>query len=212
MQVFDLSGPIEDGADWYDDEAAPPVKLEEIGSREKEGWVSHTLAVQVLNGTTYIETAAHLFEDAPTLDRIPPERFICRAHVIRLPDEEQELPAPPDPLNAFRPGEDALLLHCGWDAKYNQPDFYNASPYFSKPLQEWVLERNPAILGGDMISFDHPADTAMPFLHAYFKRGGMILCPLVGLAAVPQNIVTLCAAPLKLVGANASPCRALAWI
>ena len=212
MRIFDLSGPIRDGADWYHEKITPPVRLEDIGSIEKEGWVSHTLTIQVLNGTTYLETPAHLFADGLLLNQVPPEKLICKAHVVRLPGDKQELPAPDHGLGDFQSGRDALLLHCGWDAHYNQPDFYNASPYFSKPLQEWILDHNPSILGGDMTSFDHPTEGNMPFLHAYFKRGGMILCPLVGLAAIPHDIVTLCAAPLKLMGANAAPCRVLAWV
>ena len=81
----------------------------------------------------------------------------------------------------------------------------------SKPLQEWILRHNPCILGGDMVSFDHPADTDMPFLRTYFKAGGMILCPLVGLGEIEKDEVTMCAAPMRLVGTNGAPCRVFAW-
>ena len=62
-----------------------------------------------------------------------------------------------------------------------------------------------------MVSFDHPEDTAMPFLRTYFGDGGMIIDPLYGLGNVPNDLVTVCAAPLRLVGATAAPCRVLAW-
>lgn len=212
MHIFDLSVPVRDGADWYKEEITPPVRLERIGSLEKDGWVSENLAIQVLNGTTYLETSAHMLKDGPTLDQVSPEKFICRGFVVHLGGDEQEIPAPPEPLNGFRPGEDALLLHSGWDTHVDSPDYYSASRYFSKPLQDWVLEHNPSIMGGDMLSFDHPGDWTMPFLKMFFQRGGMVLCPLVGLERMPDNVVTLCAAPLRLVGASAAPCRALAWV
>lgn len=210
MTVFDLSIPIEEGTDWYHEADCPPVALRRVGSLAETGWCSHTLSLMVLNGTTYLETAAHLYEDAPTLDEIPPHRFLTRAFVVQLTGEEKELPAPLGSLSGFQPGEDSLLLACGWDAHLHQSDYYRASPYFSRPLQEWILEHRPAILGGDMLSFDPPDDPAMPFLHDFFRGGGMIVCPLVGLDRLPER-VTLCVAPLKLVGANAAPCRALAW-
>ena len=212
VEVYDLSVPIKDGTDWYNDPLTPPVKIEDIGGIEKEGWVSQTLTIQVLNGCTYIETSAHLFKDGPTLDKVPPEKFLCRAHIIRLASDQQELPAPERGISEFGSGKDALLLYCGWDSHINQSDFYGASPYFAKPLQQMILDLNPSILGGDMVSFDHPDDASMPFLHTFFERGGMILCPLIGLGEIPRDVVTLCAAPLMLVGANASPCRALAWL
>jgi len=37
----------------------------------------------------------------------------------------------------------------------------------------------------------------------------MILCPLIGLDALPGTVTLYCA-PLKLVGSSAAPCRALA--
>ena len=211
MQLVDLSVPIVDGTDWYNEPGTDPVRISDNGSIEKEGWVSHTVNIQVLNGTTYIETSAHLYPDGPKLDEIPPDRFLCRAFVVRLPAGERELPAPDDDLIDFRAGEDAILLHCGWDAQLRSPDFYGDSPYFSKPLQSWILERNPSILGGDMVSFDHPADGEMPFLRTYFKGGGMILCPVIGLGDVKRETVTMCAAPMKLAGANAAPCRVFVW-
>jgi kynurenine formamidase len=120
------------------------------------------------------------------------------------------LPAPDHDLDGFRSGEDAILLHCGWDAHREAEDYYHASPYFGPELQEWLLRHRPAILGGDMLSFDHPQDSQMPFLRTFFRSGSMILCPLIGLAQLPP-VVTLCCAPVKLTGSSAAPCRALAW-
>lgn len=211
MTVYDLSVPTADGVDWYADPDCAPVDLHDVGSRAEVGWVSHHLSLMVLNGCTYLETAGHVLEGGATLDDVPPERFITRAFVVKLPGESQVLPAPEADVEGFEPGSDALLLHCGWDAHMHQPDYYHASPYFSAELQEWVLRHQPGILGGDMLSFDDPAGDAMPFVNEYFARGGIILCPLVGLERLPLPVVTLCATPLRLAGANAAPCRALAW-
>jgi len=211
VRIHDLSVPIRDGVDWYHEPGTDPVRLREVGSLDREGWRSSTLSLMVLNGTTYLETGAHLYPDAPMLDDIPPERFITRAFVVRLPPEHQELPAPGGDLADFRAGLDGLLLHCGWDRKLNDPDYYDASPYFSPALQEWILRHDPSILGGDMLSFDHPQDPDMPFLRRFFRGRGMILCPLVGLGVLPTDRLTLCVAPLRLAGASAAPCRVLAW-
>jgi kynurenine formamidase len=210
MTVYDLSVPILDGVDWYHEADCPAVALREVGSLPEVGWRSHTLSLMVLNGTTYLETAAHLYEDAPTLDDLPPQKFVTRAFVVQLSADSQELPAPECRLKDFQEQVDSLLLSCGWDAHLHDPDYYHASPYFSPALQDWLLEHRPVILGGDMLSFDHPADETMPFLREFFRGGGMILCPLVGLYRLPET-VTLCTAPLKLAGANAAPCRVLAW-
>ncbi|MBU0610185.1 MAG: cyclase family protein [Armatimonadetes bacterium] len=214
--IHDLSVPITNGTDWYREAGTIPVSLQRVGSYE-EGWVSHQVALMVLNGTTYLETGAHLYPDMSTLDEMPPEKFIARAFVVdvgcpAIRSGSQiicSLPAPRANLKGFRPDEDAILLACGWDRHVDADDYYHASPYFSPELQQWLLDHRPAILGGDMLSYDHPDDTAMPFLRTFFRGGGMILCPLIGLDALPPTVTLYCA-PLKLVGSNAAPCRALA--
>jgi kynurenine formamidase len=212
--IHDLSVPITDGTDWYREAGTIPVSLQQVGSYE-DGWVSHQVALMVLNGTTYLETAAHLYPDMPTLDQVPPEKFVTRAFVVDVgrgrlsAGPPSALPAPDAALPDFRPGEDAILLSCGWDRHVDADDYYHASPYFSPELQAWLLDHRPAILGGDMLSYDHPEDAGMPFLRAFFGGGGMILCPLVGLDALPGTVTLYCA-PLKLVGSSAAPCRALA--
>lgn len=211
MKVYDMSVPVLDGADWYNEEITPTVRVRNIGDLGAEGWVSHTIELAVLNGTTYIETGAHLFGDGPLLDEVLPERFLRRAHVMRCVVEEQEIRLPTEPPTGICSGEDAVLIATGWDAHFNQPDYYWKSPYFSKDLQAWLLDSRPSILGSDALSFDRPDDAAMPFLRAYFKTDGMILCPLQGLTDLPHAEMNLCAAPMKLASVNCAPCRALAW-
>lgn len=210
MRVYDLSVPVVDGVDWYRQADCPAVRVADIGSYARDGWRSHTVSVMVLNGTTYLETAAHIYEDQPTLDQIPPERFVSRAFVVKLEPCDQVLPAPEDAIEGFQPEVDSILLSCGWDRRMHARDYYHASPHFSTELQGWLLAHRPSILGGDMLSFDHPQDEQMPFVREFFRLGGMILCPLVGVEELPRQ-VTLCAAPMRLAGANAAPCRALAW-
>ncbi len=211
--IYDLSVPIVDGMDWYGDLIAdtPPVKLREVGSLQDQGWRSHCLSMMVLNGTTYLETAAHVYEGAPTLDEIPPEKFITRAFVVKLPAKGQEVPAPDYDLDGFEPGCDSLLLHLGWEENLHSALCFDDSPYFSPALQEWILQYEPAMLGGDTLSFDHHDDEDIPFVRQFFRQGGMILCPLVGVGKLPSETVTLCAAPIRLIGTSGAPCRVLAW-
>ncbi|MFH1615591.1 MAG: cyclase family protein [Planctomycetota bacterium] len=205
-----MSIPVKDGTAWYGKQCEP-VKIINIGSYAKEGWVSHILTLMVLCGSTYIETSAHLYPDGITLADIAPEFFLRRAFIVHLPKGKRILPCASKPPSDFRKKQDALLLASGWDEKSDEADYYAASPYFSKDLQEFILELSPAILGGDMLSFDAPDDDSQPFLHKYFHKGGIILVPLVGLGKVPKEVVTLCAAPLKLEKTCAAPCRALCW-
>ena len=210
-RVYDLSVPVADGVDWYNEPITPPVRVEDIGDMAAEGWVSHVMTIAPLNGTTYMETSAHLVEGGQLLDDLRPERFLCRAYIVRPRLDGQEILAPAEPLEGFRRECDAILVHTGWDVQMNKPGYYSESPYFSELMRQWLLDHQPSILGGDMLSYDHPESTGMSFLAEYFRRGGVILCPLVGMGELPFDVGTLCAAPMKLTGVNCAPCRALIW-
>jgi len=122
--IYDLTVPLVDGMDWYGEHDTAPAQVHEIGSLADQGWRSHWLSLMVLNGTTYLETAAHISADAPTLDQIPPERFITRAFVVKLAPESQEVPAPDCELEGFAPGVDSLLLYLGWEEHLYSPLCY----------------------------------------------------------------------------------------
>ncbi len=211
MIVYDLSVPVIDGTDWYGEPGCSPVSLQDVGNLDTDGWRSHSLSLMVLNGTTYLETSAHLLPDGETLEDLSPDRFLTYAHVVNVDSDGTQLLAPPDPLLQFTKRLDSMLICSGWDRRINQEDYYHDSPHFSPALQEWVLSHEPAIVGGDMLSFDDPSDRTMPFLRRYLSQGGVVVCPLMGLRKLPWERVTLCVAPLKLSGANAAPCRVLAW-
>ena len=150
-RVYDLSVPLVDGIDWYGKPTMPPVEVRPVGSLQELGWRSNWLSLMVLNGTTYLETAAHIYGDAPTLDEIPPEKFISRAFVLKLVSESQEVPAPDCELTGFAPGSDSLLLYLGWEEHLHSALCYGDSPYFSPALQAWILKYQPAMLGADTL-------------------------------------------------------------
>ena len=141
-KVYDLSVPVADGVDWYNEPITPPVRVEDIGDMAAEGWVSHVMTLAPLNGTTYLETSAHLIEGGQLLDDLPPDRFLCRAHIVRAALDGQEILAPADPIEGFRRERDAVLVHSGWDAQMNAPDYYRKSPYFSEPMHLHRVRRD----------------------------------------------------------------------
>lgn len=70
--IYDLSVPIVDGMDWYGYPETAPVQLREVGSLRDHAWRSHWLSMMVLNGTTYLETAATCSQMRRPWTRFPP--------------------------------------------------------------------------------------------------------------------------------------------
>jgi kynurenine formamidase len=215
MTFIDLTGTIETGMWHY--APIPPVEIEPLTSIEADGTEAHGFRLATITGT-YLETAAHHFHGQPTIDEIPPERFICEAVIVRLTEKQAATPITEDELQhaaadiAIREGE-AMLLNTGWARMWNAPNYVDDSPYLTMDAMRWIVSHRISILGGDMPCFDNPRG-GVGVNNVLFESGALILAPLVNLNAVPQGHVgvKLMAFPLKIKGVCGTPCRAIVEI
>jgi len=205
-RILDLSGPIRNGAEWFGP-PCEPVAIYAIGSLTAEGWVSHVLHMSTISGTTYVETGGHLLPDGPLLEEIPLEHFMLDAQIWRCEVREREIQPPPAISGSPSLRGKALLILCGWACEWGSARFAEATPYFSRALQNMVLASGPTVLASDAVSFDPPTVPQMPFLRAWFRQGGIIVSPVCPAAECRADRGRLVIAPLKLQGVNASPCR-----
>jgi arylformamidase len=210
---IDLTGLIEEGM-WLDNPLVPPPVIEQVsGVDGPAGWEAHRITLSTLTGT-YLEASAHLFPGGETIDRVGPERLICPACILELPecppghaidiDELARLGAAPEQ------GE-AVLISTGWERRWNRPGFIEDSPYFTLAAIEWLAATGAGIVGADLPSFDHPQQPA-GVLRALFGHGLLLLAPLVnlrGAAGTFQRKPLLAALPLKVKGVCGMPCRAI---
>ncbi len=215
MTFIDLTGTIEAGMWHYPH--IPPIAIEQLTSIEADGTEAHGFRLATITGT-YLETAAHHFHGQPTIDEIPPERFICEAVIVRLEEKQAAEPITEKDLRqaaeALEIQEgDAILLDTGWARMWNADNYVDDSPYLTMDAMRWIVSHGISILGGDMPCFDNPRG-GVGVNTVLFESGALILAPLVNLEAVPQarSRVTLMAFPLKIKGVCGTPCRAIVEI
>lgn len=210
MRILDVTGVIESQMWHYPEPVTPPV-IESIASLESpEGWEAHRMTLCTLTGT-YLEASAHLLPDGEKIANVAPERLICPASVLQLPDCAPGYAIKADDLIAtgVQPqGGDAVLLATGWDRMWNSSRFVEDSPYLTSDAMQWVVDTGPSIIGGDMPCFDNPADP-QGVNHVLFRAGCLILAPLINLRQTPPGQLWLIALPLKVKGVCGTPCRAL---
>lgn len=213
MRVVDLTGTIEPGM-WGYGPPIPAVDVRQVASIETTGWDAHAFSLATITGT-YIESAAHLIKGAPTIDQIPPERFVLEAAVLRVPHKsalehislaELQAAAPPGMV----PGM-GIIVATGWDAKWHAPEFVSGSPHFEEVAMDWVVSWQPALLGVDIPCSEDPDPAGFVELNTrLFRSGALLLAPLVNLQAIRRPFIRLIALPLKIRGVCGTPCRVLA--
>jgi kynurenine formamidase len=143
-------------------------------------------------------------------DRLPPKYLVERAE-LEAAAESQAV--------TVRPG-DVLLIHTGWGAAWEEPDYISGGG-MARSSGEWAVERGVYAVGADNMSWDLPGYVdpvlghSLPNHTLLLARAGILIFEnllLEDLAASGAREFLFVSLPLKLVGATGSPTRPVAII
>ena len=217
MNIVDLSMPIGPHFRW-----SPELRIKGDIAAGDPFRVSHLATT--CHGFSHVDAQAHFVAHAPTIEATPLSRVVGPARVVDLRDV-----APNTPIDAARlaqsdPGGaegEILLLSAAWDEKRDNTTaaFWKDAPYLTRDAAEWLNARKPSA-----VAFDFPQDYAIRLLldgvvaptaehvtHDVLLRAGVTLIEyLVNTAALKGPRTFLCAAPLKIPGADGAPARVFA--
>jgi arylformamidase len=200
--IYDISPPVTPSlAVWPGD--TPP-------SREVLRDMAHgdSLTLSTLHATVHLgahaDAPSHYAPDGPTIDRRPLERYLGPAQVMRVAAERGGVVSPAGlggPVRAER-----VLLATG-----TYPDvrvFHRDFAALTVDLVEFLHERGVVLVGTDTPSVDRFESQELPVHAACLRHDVAILEGLV-LDEVPDGVYELIALPLRLVGFDGSPVRAV---
>jgi len=170
MRIVDLSMTVDecDSAPFAKDEYY--FKLTPIVNWEEKGFVSNMVEMTVHAGT-HIDTPHHFFRDRPGIEALPLDAMIGEAIVLDLsfkgkPNEritpedldraERELKAQGI---AITPGA-TLFLRTDWPKGHvtTDPRWWDESPCLTKAAAEWLVAREPRVLGYDFAQEEKSAN------------------------------------------------------
>jgi arylformamidase len=200
--LYDISPPVtSDLAVWPGD---TPLSREVLLDMAK----GDNLTLSTLHATVHlgahVDAASHYGADAPSVEAWPPERFVGPCEVLRLSVDRGVRIGPealPETLRANR-----VLLATGTfpdPTRFNE-DFAALAP----ELVEQLASRGVELVGIDTPSVDLFASRDLEAHRACLQHDVAILEGLV-LDRVPPGVYELIALPLRLVGFDASPVRAV---
>lgn len=111
----------------------------------------------------------------------------------------------------LRSGE-RLLLRTDCNVDYDgSMEWQKRSPYLTNDAIDWCLAKNVLLVGFDMYHGADAPDSPVVFnTSRRFQEAGVVTMPyLKNLGAIGRKRVTLIALPLKMIGVEASPIRAV---
>jgi arylformamidase len=170
MRIVDLSMIVEecDSAPFAKDEYY--FKIRPIVTWEKKGFVSNMVEMTV-HGGTHIDTPHHFFRHMPGIEQLPLESMIGEAIVLDLTfkgtanaritpaDLDQAEKALEAKGIQIQPGG-TLFLRTDWPKGHTRtdPKWWDESPCLTKEAAEWLVAKQPKVLGFDFAQEEKGGD------------------------------------------------------
>lgn len=207
MKIYDISLPISPNLPvWHGD---PKIKLELIASMDDgdDANVSH-LSAGVHIGT-HVDAPHHFLNDGRTVENLDLDILIGTSFVLHLDDAVNAITAEILDAAPIPPATLRLLLHTNNSRQWtlDSPEFQRDFIAITADGAEWLVSHGIRLIGVDYLSvapFDDPVPT-----HQILLSAGIIIIEGCDLSQVPQGEYQLYCLPLKLVGAEGAPARAI---
>jgi arylformamidase len=157
---------------------------------------------------THIDAPAHFLNGAKTIERYPAGYFVIPAHVVEVDDKES---IKPNSLKSLEIRRDEALLFKTFNSNNGlscSGSFSEKYVYMSEAAARLCIDLKVRLVGIDYISIDRYSDNTAP-VHRILLRNDVLILEGIDLKGVPSGRYVLFCPPLKLMGGEASPVRAL---
>ena len=185
----------------------PSVRISHALDMERGDPCTVSLLEMGAHSGTHMDAPAHFVRGGAGIDDMPPDAAIGSARVISIRDRKS---IKPDELlrHAIRRGERVLFKthnsdHC-WDTDVFVEDFV----YLSATAAQYLADRQVRLVGVDYLSVGGFRADGLETHQALLKAGIWIIEGL-NLKRVPPGRVQLLCLPLKVLGGDGAPARAL---
>lgn len=161
----------------------------------------------VANTGTYLDSPFHRYADGKDLSQLPLsslanlECLVARVArrdraVAKLPLSEKEVRGR------------AVLVDTGWDRHWRTDQYFEAHPYLTGELAEWLVKAGAVLVGIDSFNIDS-TDTGERPVHTILLQHDIPICEhMCGLGEVPERGGRFFAVPVKVRGFGTFPVRA----
>ena len=184
MKIYDISRDIMNTKPYGTD---PVPKLKKIVKLEKAGYNLSRIEMS-LHAATHVDAPLHFIENGMDISRIPADVFVGPCTVMTVPN--QKLDAMFFMTQKF---EERLILRGGGELTESAIGF--------------LYSRGLKLIGTDRESIGQPTDEKTA--HVSLLGYGIAVIENLELSEVKDGYYILAAAPLKIAGGEAAPCRAV---
>ncbi len=207
MKLIDLSLPVSS--------QLPGVSISPAKSMEKDGWNATTLKMYSHAGT-HVDAPIHFAASDQTIDQMPLEAFYAECWVVdcQVKEKEELTLSHVEELKDKVQEKDGLIFRTGWSSRLGHESYRNSLPAISEELAHWMVDEKIKLIGVEPPSVADVTDLdAVIRIHLILLGAGITIVEgLTNLELLAQPKVKILALPLKIVGGDGCPVRAVALI
>ena len=203
MQYYDITLSLSaETVRWV---TAPPFELAERRRMVKGDQNNSSALNMSVHSGTHIDAPFHFVDGGATIDELPLQLFIGPALVYAVDAERYITKEHVD--NITLQGETRVLFKTLNSRLLHQPEYDPNFVAFSVEAAEALVEKGVRLVGLDYLSVAH-ADEQVP-VHRAFLDHGVVLLEGIDLSAVEPGRYELMCFPMRIVGSDGAPCRAV---
>jgi arylformamidase len=207
MKIFDISLAISATLPvWPGD---PPFALERVESMDAGAHNNVSRVDMGVHTGTHIDAPYHFIQDGRTAESLSLEVLTGSALVVRIPDEVSLITAEVLDRARIPPGAERLLFRTSNSALWAKGarEFYTGFVAIPADGAEWLVRHEVKLVGVDYLSVS-PYKNSIP-THRTLLQAGVVIIEGLDLSTVPPGEYNLYCLPLKLVGSDGAPARAI---
>jgi arylformamidase len=207
VKIFDISVPVDPQLPvWPGD---PQIVLERYRSLSKGDTSNDSRLACSVHCGTHVDAPAHFIENGATIEQLPLEILVGAVTVVEVPEIDV---ITPDLLENQRLDSQTkrLLLKTKNSDLWANPE-HQFNPNFAALSAEsasWIVDKGLKLVGIDYLSIQ-PFKDAQPLTHRVLLQAGIIIIEGLDLRDVNPGVYQLICLPLKLVGSDGAPARAV---
>ena len=202
---IDISVPIYSGmVHWPDD---PAVRIEHIQDLSRGDAANVSRLELGAHTGTHMDAPRHFLADGAGLDELPLDATIGPARVIPIAHPQAILSAELEP-HRLRAGERVLFRTNNSERCWKNSQFVEDFVYISAAAAQYLVQRQVRTVGIDYLSVGGYLHDGVE-THQILLGAGVWLIEGLNLAAVEPGAYELVCLPLRVVGADGAPARAI---
>ena len=202
---IDISVPLEDGmVHWPND---PPVSIKRVRDIEQGATYNLSLLSMGVHSGTHVDAPIHFVKGGKGIDHIPLDTLVGQARVIEILDRESITPEELVP-HRLRRGERILFKTRNSSVAWRKDEFVEDFVFISDAAADFLVSRGIRLVGIDYLSvgsFKHDGS----YVHKTLLSGGNWIIEGLNLSEVTPGKYDLICLPLRIIGGDGAPARAI---